>query len=604
MSPPPFSTTAGMSAAPKAAPIEAIRLGAEGNSGVLELLDAIRDAWMSRDPGNHTTPESEWAYKFEEAAESGLEKFGGITDQLKNLPEYNIGMVPSEIPDNLVTAENTGKAGFSRLLGALVKATDNDDRIASILWNCNATKETARDWGLIFVYRRIAEARITPEPIRENPKIEERREREKDEVDDLRLLTDEELEYCKKRPTFVDNYLAAGESTGFANPIYFRSSAWIVASIAFGFKGFLPITATDKMGLNLWNMTLGYSGTGKSRSLKFRDSCLDLLMTGDNPEGPHYNLGADSSPQGLHVALLQRDKLASFLGADEASNFFKKLAKSDWMTGLDDTLSDWYEGRISPANKLTQKDLAGKTALTSLTIQMFATPDRLTEVLTRDMFLTGFLARFNWSIGDPPIETDDRFNLLQQEEPEEFEGDPEVIQQVVADLVSARAFTGDKTVPLLATPEALTRMSEAYKRMYNLAKARENWDLTEPSVTRLMEAMRKCSGICAMYRSDSTINLDDALHAIRAVEEWFQNLFVVADMISAGSFQRDCQDIETWIIKQRGRVSRTRLLANFRNMIVKDPRELELRLTYLVDSGTINRVESDNHTVMYELNGA
>src|SRR5690606_842103 len=130
---------------------------------------------------------------------------------------------------------------------------------------------------------------------------------------------------------------------------------------------------------------------------------------------------------------------------------------------------------------------------------------------------------------------------------------------------------------------------------------RENWDIIEPAVTRHMEAVLKCSGIAAMYREDTRIELVDALHAIKAVEEWYKNLFRVADLISAGQFQRRATEIENWIIERGGAVTRPQLTRRFRNYIDKDMREIESILTYLVESGTINRDESGGR-IKYELN--
>lgn len=580
----------------------AIRLGAEGNPGVPDLLVALMEAWLNRPAGNHTTPEDLWVEKFEEALHSGLEKFGDLTERLRNLPEYNIGMVPADVKDSLVIGEASGKAGFSKLLGALVKAGCDDDRTASILWSAPATRDIAREWGLDFVYTRIEEARVRPEPTRENPKIEDRRELALKNQDDLSLLTGEERAYIAKRPTFVDNYVAAGKSTGFANETYFRASAWTVASMAFSFHGFLPVTATDRMGLNLWNMVLGYSGSGKSRSIKFRDMCLRMLFNEDNADGAPYDLGTDSSPQGLHLSLLQRDRKASIFAADEASGFFKQLNKTDWMSSLDDTLSRWYEGFVEPSSKISLKEYRGKSATTALSIQMFATPDRLTEVLTRDMFLTGFLARFTWVLAPKPEVTDDRFRLLQQVDTEDFDEHPEVIKGIVSDLVEARSFTGGKPVPIVAERDALDRMSEAYKKMYYLAQHRENWDIIEPSVTRLSETMRKCAAIAAMYRSSDTITMADALHAINAVEEWFATLFDVAGMISSGEFQKNASNIEQWIRSKGGTATRAAIFNRFQGIIKRDSRELDSLVTFLVESGAVNR-EEDGRGIRYALNG-
>lgn len=581
--------------------MEAIRLGAEGNPGVKDLLATLEGRWLDRDPAAHGTPESEWPFKFQEALASGIQKYGEQTDLVRNLPAYSLSMVPTEVPDHFIIGDPADKQKWSRGLQALVDATDDDNRVASILWNCPVMKPLSREWGLEFVYERIAKARTRPEPTRENPALERAEARQAYVATTGALLSDEERQIVLDHPSFVDAYLAAGEQGGFANPIYFRSSAWVVASLVFAFKGFIPVSATDKMGLNLWNNTLGYSGTGKSRAIFFRDACLNAFFGKEEDMEQPFNLGADSSPEGLHLGLLQRDMRASFFGQDEGSGFFKKLAAKDWMSGLDDTLSRYYEGRVDPSSKISLKDYRGKSALTSMTIQFFATPDRLTDVLTRDMFLSGFLARFFWSIGEPPIDTDARFDMLQQDTHEEFEEIPAPIQELVLDL-SAAAATFEKPTPILAPAEVRKRMSEAHKTMHSLAKDSEHWDIIEPSVTRLAETIRKCAALTAMYRGSSIISMVDALTAISAVEEWFENLSRVAEMISAGAFQRDVEQIAAWIEAKGGAATKAALFDRFKGMIVKDSRELDSKLTYLVEAGRLNRQEV-NSAVKYVLNG-
>lgn len=579
----------------------AIRLGAEGNSGIPVLLEALHEAWMNRPAENHSTPEAEWDFKFAEALQSGLEKFGALTDTLKNLPDYSIAMVPASVPDNLVTNAGT-KADFSKLLGLLVKEISDDNRILTILWNSPGAKKWARDWGLEFVAKRIQEARITPEPTRENPRVEEERETEaKGKTLVADLLTAEEREYLKTRPTFVDRVEQIAIDMGYDQLAYFRAIGWMMGSLRYGTKGYVPVSDTQLHGLNLWNIIMGFSGTGKSVVDNFRDQVLDKLFDNDNEGGTGYDLGTDSSPQGLHMALLERDGKASLFSADEASGFFKTLGKREWDSGLEDTLSDWYMGRVAPSNKINLKELRGKSAKTSFNMQMFATPERLAETLSRDQFKSGFLARVMWSFGEPKKKTDEMFNIFKDSanNVKDVEVVPEVIQNIISDLASSVAWI-DKPLVLKPTQEAKLRMSQAYESMVKFAEDRENWDIIEPAITRHMEAMLKCAGIAAMYREDTKIELVDALHAIKAVEEWFRNLSRVADLISAGQFQRRAKEIENWVIEQGGTVTRSRIFHRFRNFIEKDSRELDSLLTYLLESGTINR---DENGLRYTLNG-
>lgn len=591
---------------------ELVRLGAEGNSGVKEGLDFLEDLFLSR-TGSHTRTEDEWPYEWAEALQSAVAKYGDAIQLLKNLPPYDLDLVPSSIPVALVTKPGT-KAEFSQLLGRLVKETEDDNRILSILWNCNGTKKWAREWGLSFVYKRIQDARITPEPSRENPKIEEAKEREREapEFVSTELLTQEEREYISTRPTFVDNYIKWAKEGGFVNEYYARAAAWNVASMAFAFHGFIPQDEDDNMGLNIWTILLGESGTGKTRAIKFMRDCLNQIFQGETetePGMPNYDLGAGSSMEGVHEALLLRDRRASMFFQDEASEFFAKIKPSSgrgWLAGYTDALSRYYEGDVPAENKVRLKELRGKTALTSLNLHMYATPDRFLGLIERDMFGTGFVPRINWVIAPPPVITKDRFRARQAgkgrvtNHGEVSDG----VKKVVADLLEARMFTSGKPTPLFATDEALDRLSEAHERMYMVASRRENWDIISPVITRLAETLRKCAGICAMYRSDSQIELVDALHAIQAVEEWFNNAFKVASTVSEGDFQRSCNEIESWIRDQKGmRATSTKIKYKFANLIKRDPRELDSYLTQLTESGILNRNE-ESGVAVYAINGS
>lgn len=588
----------------------AIRLACEGNSGVPELLDALYERWTNRDPANHTTPESEWEHKWFEALETGIEKYGALTDQLANLPTYNINLVPASIPLNLVTEENTGKGGFSKLLGALVKETEDDNRIAAILWDAPATSVLSRDWGLQFVFRRIAEARVRPEPTRENPRIEERRERESDVSGvsegggQFDLLTDDERDYLATRPGYVERVVQTAKDFGYDQHGYFRSVGWLTASMAFSFKGFIPMSQTHKMGVNLWFILPGQSGTGKSVTGSFRDAILRTVFQGDPEDIVPFDLGDDSSPQGLHAALIERDHKASLFSSDEAAGFFASLGLSDWRTSISERLTSWYNGFVQGSNKLSQKELRGKSALVSLCMHMFGTPEKLAKTIHAEMFESGFMARVIWVFGNPPRDDSSRFRISIDTSNERVDFEETAVELVghATDLVVAVA-RHEKPTPLQPGEGVEDRLSEAYERMYRLSEKRENWHLVEPSLTRLSESMLKMAGLSALYRGDTTIQMEDALRSIGAMEEYFENLHRMAALVSAGQFQQRAEEIEAWVRGKGGKASRASIYHRFRGFIERSSRELDDLLVYLTESGSLNRVEGDRGAVSYEMNG-
>lgn len=588
----------------------AIRLACEGNSGGPELLDALYQAWINRPVAMHSTPENEWDEKWFDSLETGIEQFGALTDQLANLPPYTINLVPNSVPDSLITTENTGKAGFSQLLGALVKETDNDNRVASILWNCPATRELAREWGLSFVHTRIGEARVRPEPTRENPRIEEQRERDSvvprvsEAAGEFNLLADEEREYVRLRDSYIDRVIHTATGMGYDQTGYFKAVAWATMSLGFAFKGFIPLSATHKLGTNLWIIMPGESGTGKSVTGDFGKQIHRVLFAGDSEEVVPYDLGDDSSPQGLHTALIERDRLGSLFSSDEAAGFFASLGVSDWRTSTAEKITSWYNGWVQGSNKLSQKELRGKSAMTSLSMLMFGTPDKLANYIHAEMFESGFMARVMWMFGNPPRNDSSRFqiNIDITNEMVQFDEVPKELKDHALDLLAATLHV-DTPQPILPGEGVEARLSEAYERMYRMSEGRENWHLVEPSLTRLSESMLKMTMLGALYRNDTVMQLEDALIAVEAMEEFLENLHRMAGLISAGQFQRRADEIEAWVRSRGGKASRAAIYHRHRNFIERSSRELDDLLSYLTESGSLNRVEGDKGRIDYEING-
>lgn len=188
------------------------------------------------------------------------------------------------------------------------------------------------------------------------------------------------------------------------------------------------------------------------------------------------------------------------------------------------------------------------------------------------------------------------------EEVEDVKAPPKVVQLIATDLIAARKLFTD-AVALKPNPEAKKRMSEAYKKMYKSLQDKKNWDVIEPALTRHMEAMLKSAGLSAMYRGSSEIQMDDALHAIRAVENWVRNLVRVADLVSQGDFQRRCDELDAYIRQSGGSVTSAQVYHRFKNWIIRDSKEIENVLTYLIQAGIVNREDSSG-TIRYELNGS
>lgn len=583
---------------------EAVRLGSEGHPGVPQLLSVIEELFHARE-GSHSRGEEDWDYEFQEALSSGIQKHGGATELRKSLPVYSLNVVPTSVPDRLLTGAPGNKDTFRELLAELIKSTDDDALVTSVLWNSPRTKDISREWGLIFVSERVKSAREKPEPVRENPTIPERAPTPSDvnvtsTSSDVNVtsgfLTTGEQAVVSRTHTFIDKYLAATASKGFTNTAYAIPAAWTALSMAFGLKAVIPKGVN--LGVNLWFMPLGESGTGKSSESAFLKHVLDHLLK--DGEG-YYNLGAMSSPEGILLELLTRDGKPSMIFQDEASSFFQALRDKDWVKALEYDLSNYYMGDVPPSNKISLKELRGKSAETSFNIFMIATPDRLLKLINTDMFATGFMARYNWMWAAPPVETDDKY-LATRSENDTEKNAPSVTFALSGDLAHASSLLTSR-VAVWGTDEAVARLSKAHKAFDKAAKPHEKYDALEPAITRLgRETIWKCAALLALYRGETIFTLNDALVAIHYATGWYENLSRVVEATSESDFSADVSEIEAYIKGQGGTVTSAKLLHRFRNMIRNSPRELDDRVNFLVQSGRVLNNRGDNK-VSYTING-
>lgn len=578
----------------------AIRLGSEGNPGVPDLLAALEDAWTSRPAENHTTPEDEWAWKFAEGLASGVEKAGAMIAVLRDAPAWSLTLVPESISDSLVVGQPGTREDFSRLVNALVKEEVPELTAFSILWNSPVTKELSREWGAEFTYKRLQEAKTKPEPERENPHLEAQEAVQELQVSagtGTGLLTEQERASAKLYPTFIDSYRELSKKAkGFVNATYATPLAWNALSMAVGHSVVIP--RSGAMGVNLWFNVFGYSGSGKTKEMEFTREVLNKLFSGQDT---YYNLGANSSPEGLHISLLERDKKASVILEDEAATFFQNLVVKDWMSTLAQNTSDWYNGSVSPSNKVRLKELKGKSAETSFHICMVSTPDKTIRHLSDEMFGTGFLARMNWVWGEAPKDNSHRYKSTRSSTTDQ--GIPRQVLDVAQDLVGlGQTFDSEERQVIWASDEAMDRMDTAYAEMDRRARLDPKYgDVLEPSITRLAETLWKCAALLAVYRGADQIEMVDVLPALVYVEEWYETLYRVSGVVTS-AFKRDCDEIAHYIEEQGGSTSRERIMARFIGMITKNKREIEDRVDFLVESGRINR-KTEGQKIVYVMNG-
>jgi hypothetical protein len=564
--------------------MELVRLAAEGHPGVNVALDALRREWLR--PPYDT---DDFAYEYDQGLYGCVKKFGATDSAITELPEYSstLAQLPSEFPIAMLVGESKPKKHFFDVLRALCGTEFDDYQIAAILWGAPTVKAWAREWGLQYIYQQIELHRAIANAPVDNPTLDTEVVR----ISDVSLLNNDERASVLQCVTFVERYLAwVHAKSGTVNVPYHKMNAITILSLAYGMYGFIP-ESEGAMGLNVFQIGLGESSTGKTRSLKMRDAVLREFFKGDET----FDLGSDASIQALHDVLLKRDGRPSFFNADEAAVTFSQMVEQKWLAGMESFLTRLYEGYVPPMLRRGSDNT--KPAMTSFNVAMYGTPDRVMDILTQDMFLTGFLPRFAWTVGNPPDNSDNQHRMSQANERlAKLDYDP-VARGFATEFMVTRRMIGSGRHPVRATPEALDRFALASKQMKQQLEKHPLWRIIEPSWKRLAsETVRKFASLLALSEGSTTVEMKHALYAIAQAEEWVTNLVLVSEGISASIFQKECDEVERFVVTHGGSVSKAKLVNGFRAWRY---REFGERLESLIQQG---RLREDQTGTKVEVN--
>lgn len=580
--------------------MEFIRLGAEGHPGVLHGLELLRHAWL-RTPWDT----DDYRYEYDRALDSGIKKFGALDQQIANLPKYSDLYLAASQPVENSLASKDGVTKSERhwfnTIKVLIRAGYEDSEVASLLWSAPATKGHSREWGIEFVFARIAELRVEVEAAEAKAEAEVQRSEgdestleQRSEKSNPNLLTDAERKALNENPNFIHRYLAyAGDRFPMLNAPYHRANAWTILSLTVGTCGFSPL-AGKNLGLNLFQLTLGESSTGKSDSLLLRDEILRRYFEDDGD----YDLGVEASGEMAHEHLLGRDGKPTFFHADEAAVFFRELTRpGSWQAKLQDKLTDFYGGYVGPVHKRAYKG-ENKGGHCHLVSQFFGTPDRLFGVMETDQFLSGFLARFQWSIGEPASKETRTVEDMQDDAPVVHVTNPQT-EDLVAELHSTVAYLGHRR-PFKAGRSELARLLAAEKPMEAYLRANSDWKITESAYRRLVDALRKCAALLAASRGSVHIDMNDVLGTLEQAEVWLAGLVEAASNVSSSAFEREARDIAMAVkAKAHPWITEAALYKSFSRY---EPIEFDKRLSWGVRSGYIQRQET-NHGTKYGWRG-
>ena len=492
-------------------------------------------------------------------------------EALAKLPENVLNLALAEPK---VGADGNRSQTRYKLLCELFRLDDllSHDEVLTVAWHAPASRKWSVEdprgmQGLLHeAEKALAEVRWDKGQGLEPPSENEDRH-------DVDLLAKDERELVRDHQTWVDFYMDwAKRKLAKQNPPYDRMNAWTILSCAFADTAFIP-RKSGAEGLNLYTMTLGDTTTGKSQSLKLMRTVLDEVFESD----PGYNLGGNASPNALGEKLIERDGKVSMFNKDEAHGLFKTWATQDWTSGMMEDLALLYDGTVPPMLRVGKKEMS-KPAKTQFVMHLMGTPQEITKTLNRDMFKSGFLARFMWGIGEPRTITKDAVIEEDSDGTEIRLGFEPMARQWAAEFAEIktrlRGKVSSSKVSIGITKQAADRMTKVKWDLINLVKSSDpNWDIINPSLVRMGVTIRKCATLLAVSDGRMETELIDVLGAIAAAEEWVANLMVVARQINASDFERNCDEVEAFVRSKDDRVKLEFVNRRFKAWRVRDLQE-------------------------------
>lgn len=376
------------------------------------------------------------------------------------------------------------------------------------------------------------------------------------------------------------------------NAPYVRMHGVSILSAAFSDLVYVP-RENGAEGCNIYAMGIGDSGTGKSSSKKLWRTVLSEVFGEDKS----WNIGANASPNALHEKLLERDRKVTMFNADEAHGWFKQIIGNTWTDGILEILAEFYDGYVPPILRTGNRELSGKSAETYFLMHLMGTLKgemSITNVLDRSMFLSGFLARFIWYIGESRVMTRDSMEETQSNGEYITMGYEPMARQWAAEFANTHRVMRDRAkkhkVGMMMDRDALARLSRAKWQIVEMYRNHPQWDLLDPSIIRIGNNIRRLATLLAAEEATETVSLRHTLLAIECAEEWLAGLVMMTEKISDSEWKRLCDEVFAAIASKGGKVRREAVNRRFAS---RKPRDLQEQIDALISQGLVGEIMED-----------
>lgn len=402
------------------------------------------------------------------------------------------------------------------------------------------------------------------------------------------FLTDEERELVENTPSFIDDYVQWVASNTDSSERYQRSLAWMLLANVFGQHAYIN-TSFGALDLNLWMLVLGDSTfTRKSTAVKLM---LRVLHEFERFQANIVDIGSDFTPEGLNNKLGERDGLVSLVHRDEIQGFFREVFTKTYMAGAMERMTSLYDGNVQVSMRANKDSGQSKRAHTIFNIIGIGIKDEIPEVLTAQHFASGFLARFLWAVDDTPAEITRDMVVIGEKtyEHDSVSRDATIDRFVEGFGEAIQTLTDDfSRVKIVFNPETKERFDDWCVQIAGISDPIFKTEQASliPATERLKISVWKAAALLAFQTGYRTIEDFHLYHALAQAELWYEDMYRMANLVSASDFERKVQKVEHFIAEAANQ-SRKRSTI-YRKFASHRTGEVDEWIDYLVKSGIVS----------------
>lgn len=381
------------------------------------------------------------------------------------------------------------------------------------------------------------------------------------ELEQVDLITEEELERVRQHYTFVERFVTWATSLGDAAPQYHQAGAFVILSALMCGRVSLP-TSFGTIIPNMWFMLL--ADTTLTRKSTAMDIAVDLLAEVD----VDTIMATDGSLEGLLQGLSMRPGRPSIFLRDEFTGLLEAMTKKDYMAGMAETLTKLYDGKFQ--KRILRKETI---EIRDPCLITFAggIRSKTQQLLTFEHISSGFIPRFIFLTASSDV------SKVRPLGPP-IQRDIAVREELLAEIRQMYAFynqtidihvegTGIQLSPVARkwkgelTAEAWARYGKFESSLLDAGVQSEHPDLMTPLYARLGISALKAAVLLAASEMQDEVIVEEihVLHAISFAERWRQYAIDVVNGVGMTQSEREIERVYNSIKRQPG-ISRSQLM--------------------------------------------